>query len=275
MLQCLQNKNITKARELLLEGTLDGVPAAKCLFSNDEIKELFKKYPPDNIICPICKKDTIEYIFDEYYLKWEETSFCKTCAMMEYKQGLNKDIDEIMIKICSLRYSKANINDFPVTYRDIYKKTNSLFLHGSRGVGKTYLMAAILREIILKTPPAKQNNKLYRKFNKMLLFISVPELLMEIRACYNKKDINEEELISKYSDIDILFLDDLGAEKPTEWALQTLYLIIDRRYRNIKRTIISSNYNLNQISKRLDDRISSRIAGMCKVIKIQGKDRRI
>jgi integrase len=56
-----------------------------------------------------------------------------------------------------------------------------------------------------------------------------------------------------------LYLDDLGTEKPTDWALQTLYLIIDRRYPEMMQTIISSNLNLDELSSRLGDRIASRI----------------
>ena len=113
------------------------------------------------------------------------------------------------------------------------------------------------------------------------LFITVPELLLMIRNTFNRKTQHgeniptESDIIERYSDIDILYLDDLGTEKPSDWAIQVLYLLIDRRYSEMKRTIISSNLSLNEISDRLDDRISSRIAGMCEIIKMTGKDRRI
>jgi len=48
------------------------------------------------------------------------------------------------------------------------------------------------------------------------------------------------------------------AEKTTEWALQTLFVIIDRRYRNMVKTIITSNLSLNEISEKIGDRIASR-----------------
>ena len=72
-----------------------------------------------------------------------------------------------------------------------------------------------------------------------------------------------------------LALDDIGSEKATDWALQMLYLLIDRRYSQMLKTIITSNLTLDQIADRLDDRISSRIAGMCKIVSIKGKDRRL
>jgi len=75
--------------------------------------------------------------------------------------------------------------------------------------------------------------------------------------------------------VPVLLLDDIGAEKASEWVKQTLYLIIDNRYGNMKKTFITSNLTLNQISNQLDDRISSRIAGMSNTIRMQGKDRRL
>ena len=72
-----------------------------------------------------------------------------------------------------------------------------------------------------------------------------------------------------------LILDDMGAEKTSEWSIQTLYSIIDRRYRDEKQTLITSNLTLDEIAEKVGDRIASRIAGMCKVVEIKGKDRRI
>ena len=110
----------------------------------------------------------------------------------------------------------------------------------------------------------------------MPLFVSIPDLLLEIRHSFKEKsETDEQDIINKYSEIDLLVLDDLGIEKTSEWSIQTLYTIIDRRYRDMKRTIITSNLNLKEIADKLDDRISSRIAGMCDCITLKGADRRL
>jgi DNA replication protein DnaC len=104
----------------------------------------------------------------------------------------------------------------------------------------------------------------------------MPELLLKLRGTFkNSSESDESEIIKTYSEAKILYLDDLGVEKVSDWALQTIYLIIDRRYSEMLRTIISSNLSLDQLADRLDDRIASRIAGMCEVIKMTGKDRRL
>jgi DNA replication protein DnaC len=70
-------------------------------------------------------------------------------------------------------------------------------------------------------------------------------------------------------------MDDLGVEKTSEWSMQTLYTITDWRYRELRQTLVTSNLTLDEIAGKVGDRIASRIAGMCKVVELKGKDRRI
>lgn len=106
------------------------------------------------------------------------------------------------------------------------------------------------------------------------IFITVPELLMKIRSCFSL-DKCEETIVNKYSNVPFLVLDDLGVEKGSEWALQTLYIIINNRYSNCLQTVITSNFSIEEIGIKLGDRIASRIAGMCDVVELTGTDRRL
>lgn len=65
--------------------------------------------------------------------------------------------------------------------------------------------------------------------------------------------------MDKYSNAHLLVLDDLGAEKPTEFVITTLYLIINRRYENMLTTVITSNYDYNDLADIIDERIIDRI----------------
>ena len=142
---------------------------------------------------------------------------------------------------------------------------NSLFLTGSCGSGKTHLAVSVLREMV-------KNNLL-----EDATFITVPELLLEIRQTFQPPSLgiiySETDVIESYTSIPFLILDDLGAEKASEWTITTLYLIIDRRNREERPTIFTSNLSLSEIEHRLSARIASRLAD-CQVIQLDMPDYR-
>ena len=173
------------------------------------------------------------------------------------------------------RFLHARISDFPRTWWNLKDSREGIFLTGGRGIGKTHLAAALMREAALAVKPVKYLDAYRIDLKRLPLFVSVPELLLEIRDTYNGNGVSEKEVIDRYSWVHVLVLDDLGVEKPSEWVLQTLYIILDRRYRENLRTIITSNLGIEEIEEKLDDRIASRIAGMCKVRILRGRDRRM
>jgi DNA replication protein DnaC len=77
--------------------------------------------------------------------------------------------------------------------------------------------------------------------------------------------------IKKYKQL--IVLDDFGAEKMTDFVRQVSYLIINYREQNKLQTIITSNFTLDEIDMYIDRRISSRIAGMCEVVRMSGDKR--
>ena len=74
---------------------------------------------------------------------------------------------------------------------------------------------------------------------------------------------------------DLILLDDLGAQVFRDWQREILTLLIDRRYRDNKQTLITSNLDLDGLAATLDARAASRIAEMCAVIRFDGKDFRV
>ena len=157
---------------------------------------------------------------------------------------------------------------------------DSLFMHGPRGVGKThYLCACIKQEIKLREYDHyvfSQQNQYEAANHDTILFLPVPELMLLFKRSYSAgASESESEVLDRLTSCNILGLDDLGAERVSDWSIQMLYLLIDRRYREMKKTYITSNLSLREISEKLDDRISSRLAEMCEVMKFQGEDRRI
>lgn len=73
----------------------------------------------------------------------------------------------------------------------------------------------------------------------------------------------------------LLVLDDLGAEKASEWTVQELNRIVDERYRQCAPLLVTSNLSGKEMRERLGDRLVSRLAEMCVPVRIEGSDRRL
>jgi DNA replication protein DnaC len=154
-------------------------------------------------------------------------------------------------------------------YADNFSKDNpiSLLLIGSYGTGKSHLSSAISKELLKK------------EFTS--IFVSTPKLLTKIRSTYNKTSfVSEEELLKILSEVDLLVLDDIGAESTKQsddnqhtWATSKIFEIIDNRIG--KHTIFTSNYEPMELQKRLGGRNFSRMMENVHVIKMYGDDYRI
>jgi DNA replication protein DnaC len=85
-------------------------------------------------------------------------------------------------------------------------------------------------------------------------------MFLKIRSTFDRNsDESEEKLIRDYSRKALLCLDDLAAEKVSDYTISTLYLILNQRGEHGRLTIVTSNLSLDAIAQRLDDRIASRL----------------
>lgn len=139
---------------------------------------------------------------------------------------------------------------------------------GNPGVGKTHLAVAILKEIY--------NYKRIRG-----VFFDTKDLIYTIKFLMDEK--KDFKLINYIINLPLVVLDDLGSERLSDWQRELLSYIITQRYNNMKSTIITTNYKLEEklngslsqdLSSRLGDNIISKIFEMTEVITILGADRR-
>ena len=72
-----------------------------------------------------------------------------------------------------------------------------------------------------------------------------------IRDSYSDSEVSDKDYLNLYSSVDLLVIDDLGKEKPTECVLEKLFLIVNNRYNNYLPIVITTNYNRNQLRERL------------------------
>jgi DNA replication protein DnaC len=147
--------------------------------------------------------------------------------------------------------------------------TRGLFLEGQPGVGKTHLAVAVLKHAIEATGARG-------------LFYDTRDLLRIIRSTYDPSiRTTEVEILRPVMQSDLLVLDDLGAEKTSEWVEETMNLIVNTRYNERRLTMFTSNYadipddtDPNSLLFRIGHRMRSRLHEMCEFVVMDGADYR-
>jgi DNA replication protein DnaC len=147
--------------------------------------------------------------------------------------------------------------------------TRGLFLEGQPGVGKTHLAAAVLKCVI-------------ERAGAHGLFYDTRDLLRVIRSTYDPSiRTTELEILRPVMRADLLVLDDIGAEKTSEWVEETMNLIVNTRYNERRVTVFTSNYedipddtDPNSLLFRIGHRMRSRLHEMCEFIVLDGADYR-
>ena len=135
------------------------------------------------------------------------------------------------------------------------KCSQCLFLTGGVGRGKTHLSAAIANAVL-----ENGNTVIYRRAADLF------ELIRQYRYEENRQKF--EEMLEQLRTCDLLVIDDLGAERTTEFVVEQLVILLEERnYRN-KPWIISSNLSINEIISTYNDRTADRILDKAVLFKL-------
>jgi len=171
-----------------------------------------------------------------------------------------------IIKRFPLKIARELIAFYPNFEIDNYHKLKKLinqsaFFYGKPGTGKTFYACAL---VLL----SKKKSWFYLDHNTR--FFRVADLFIELRRLIKNNDRDPDNglwqfdsLVKKVSHCKWLILDDLGIEKNTDFTLEILDQIIDTRYQENRKTIVTTNYDIEQITRKKEySRIMSRLMDM-------------
>jgi len=183
----------------------------------------------------------------------------KMKELFDYYSLINKSLEK-----ATLENYEPTSNELAKAKQDItnyiqeFDGSKSLLLHGGYGTGKSHLSVSVTKKLMER--------------GKECLFLSLPKLLTKIKETYNNKGVTEDELLEVIQRVDLLVLDDLGAEHNTEWSVSKLFEIIDDRAG--KSTIYTTNLSSKELKKRFNERNFSRLMENTDIIIMNGRDYR-
>lgn len=172
---------------------------------------------------------------------------------LERRRGVLEDIWQ---RSCPRRFQRASLADLDPGLRAdldgwLADRASNVILIGPVGTGKTHALWAVVRELHFSSVRWSG--------------ASVPDLVESLRP-------DREQTFNP--DADVLLLDDIGAERSTDWTREQLTRIIDGAWNDARPILASSNLAPEKLADWLGERAWSRLAGGAVVRGVSGADRR-
>jgi DNA replication protein DnaC len=136
-----------------------------------------------------------------------------------------------------------------------------LWLMGDVGTGKTTLAMLISKAAL--------------EAGRSVAIYSLPRLLAELRKTFDEdSDRSFLELLDRLAAVDLLHVDDLGAERTSPWVIEQLYSIVNSRYEEQRSMVVTTNLQREELVEQIGERTVSRLTEMCDELPLFGHDRR-
>jgi DNA replication protein DnaC len=238
--------------------------------------------------CPICEDSGLRLIVQPDGERYAQPCECRLqlqAARLLKRAAIPKRYEHCTLDTFEPGYGQADqslAKAFSTARRFVYEypvttEGRGLLLTGSVGVGKTHLAVGIIQALIWEK-------------GVRALFCDYRELLKRIQESYNPLVATTElQILAPVFEAEVLILDELGAQKPTDWVWDTVALILNTRYNDKRTTLITTNYpnapaamarNADKaireetLGDRIGERMRSRLAEMCVEVEMRGNDLR-
>ncbi len=139
-----------------------------------------------------------------------------------------------------------------------------LWLMGDVGTGKTTLAMLVSKSAL--------------KAGRSVAIYSLPKLLARMRRTYEAEPGEDSflQLFERLTSVDLLHVDDLGAEKSSEWVLEQLYSLVNERYEAQRSILVTTNLDQAKLEEQIGARTVSRLVEICgDPLPLFGEDRRV
>jgi DNA replication protein DnaC len=153
------------------------------------------------------------------------------------------------------------VRDYAGRIDDHLAAGRGLWLMGPPGTGKTTLAMLV--------------SKAASDAGHSVAIYSLPRLLNEIRDTH-RAERSHVALLDRLSAVDLLHVDDVGAQRSTDWVLEELYSIVNARYEEQRAMLITTNImDRDELCEQITPRTVSRLTEMCDELPVLGHDRRM
>jgi DNA replication protein DnaC len=219
--------------------------------------------------CPYGLCDGSGLLYDE------ASNTAYDCRCRPQRQALNKA--RSLSAVIPRRYRDVAFDRPPVTEiepsvvaatrrfcEDIHRHLDAghgLWFMGPVGTGKTTLAMLVSKAAL--------------KAGRSVAIYSLPRLLNEIRDTH-RAERSHVELLDRLTAVDLLHIDDVGAERTTDWVLEELYSIVNARYEDQRSIVVTTNIDdRDRLCEQITARTVSRLTEMCDELPVLGDDHRM
>ena len=267
--------------------------AARAAFSGGDVQAAMNQAREANQALQRERETLVRLHFEEGYL--DESPICDRCGGSGY---IGTNMCECLTELCRqeqkkelslLSGGKESFSQFRLDYypdhydpkygasaRTVMEKTLStcrtyaatfsqrsenLLFSGDTGLGKTFLSACIARVVADR--------------GYSVAYESASHLFNNLEQAKFNNDEAARQASAKYTACDLLIVDDLGTEMPSQFITAALYTLINDRLLANKPTIISTNLNTEEFARRYSAQIASRLKGSYKRVAFVGEDIRL